>query len=416
MVVGSGGREHALAWKLAASPKVAAVHAAPGNPGMAGVATCHPVDTADLDGLVALAEKLSVGLVVVGPEAPLVAGLADRLTAAGIPVFGPDAKAARLEGSKGYMKDLAARAGVPTATYRRFEADALDAARDYIRDRGAPIVVKADGLAAGKGVTVAATVEEALSAVEECLAGDRFGQAGHAVVIEDCLTGPELSYFALVDGETVLPFGTAQDFKRAYDGDTGPNTGGMGVLCPHPLATPGLEETILETCVRPLARTMAAEGTPYRGVFYAGIMLTPDGPSLLEVNARFGDPECQALMVALADDLAPLLAAAATGKLGRATRPTFRDGRVTALVLAAEGYPDRPVTGYRLDPVLPVLAAAVPGGQLFHAGTSAGPNGGVIGTGGRVLTLVGAPGTAAPAPVLPPGLPLRFRRDIAHRG
>lgn len=408
LVIGGGGREHALAWKLAQSPDVAEVIAAPGNPGMTAVATCVPAN--DKAAWLALADR--VDLVVVGPEAPLVDGVADAFRKKGVPVFGPSAEAAALEGSKGFMKDLAAKAGVPTAAYRRFTADQLDEALAYIGEQGASIVVKADGLAAGKGVTVAATVAEAEAAARDCLAGGRFGSAGAEIIVEECLDGPELSYFALVDGATVHPFGTAQDFKRAYDGDYGPNTGGMGMICPHPLATPDLLETIRSTCVAPLAEAMVDQGCPFQGVFYAGIMLTPKGPKLLEVNVRFGDPECQALMVSLADDLAPMLLAAATGRLGELAPPTFHDGIVLGQVLAAEGYPDAPVVGYRLDPLLAGLATAVPGGQLFHAGTKTGADGAVIGSGGRVLTLVSTPGGHLPNPEIPPGLPLRYRRDI----
>ena len=305
LLVGGGGREHALAWALARSRSVDELAVAPGNPGIAEVARCLPIGVADLDGLVGAAVAMAADLVVIGPEGPLVAGLADRLRERGIGVFGPSAAAARLEGSKGFLKDLCARHGIPTAAYRRF-TDA-DEAGGYVRAHGAPVVVKVDGLAAGKGVVVAMTVDEAIAAVDEALRERRFGEAGQSVVVEDFLVGPEMSFFALSDGLSASFFATAMDYKRLGDGGVGPNTGGMGAITPHPMQTPELVEQVMETIIRPTVAAMRSEGAPFRGVLYAGLMLTERGPMLLEYNVRFGDPECEALMVALDDDLGEIL-------------------------------------------------------------------------------------------------------------
>ncbi|MSO81053.1 MAG: phosphoribosylamine--glycine ligase, partial [Alphaproteobacteria bacterium] len=304
LVVGGGGREHALCWAIAASPLCERLWCAPGNAGITAEAECVAIAADDIDGLVAFAQAEKADLVVVGPEGPLVAGLVDRLEATGIAAFGPSAAAAALEGSKGFMKDLCARHGIPTASYARFREAAP--AKAWIAERGAPIVVKADGLAAGKGVTVAQSVAEANAAVDSCFAGT-FGAAGAEVVIEEFLAGEELSFFVLVDGTNALPLAGAQDHKAVGDGDTGPNTGGMGAYSPAPSLTPDLQAQVMETIVLPTVRAMAAEGRPYKGVLYAGLMLTAGGPKLLEYNVRFGDPECQVLMPRLASDIVPAL-------------------------------------------------------------------------------------------------------------
>lgn len=379
LLVGGGGREHALAWALSRDPRVAELLVAPGNPGIAELARCVPVTAGDVAGLVELARGMS--LVVVGPEAPLVAGLADRLAELGVPVFGPSAAAARLEGSKGFLKDLCAKHGIPTAAYRRF-SDA-DEASAYVRSHGAPVVVKADGLAAGKGVTVAMTEAEALAAVDEALRAGRFGEAGRSVVIEDFLVGPEMSLFALADGESARFFATAMDYKRAGDGNTGPNTGGMGAISPHPLESPELVEQIMATIVRPTVDAMRAEGCPFRGVLYAGVMLTKAGPMLLEYNVRFGDPECQALMVAMGDRLLDAVLAV-TG--GASPPPSSPPGdSVACVVMTAPGYPDRPETG---DPIGNIDAARALGVEVFHAGTVLDAGGALRSAGGRVLNVV----------------------------
>ena len=311
LLIGSGGREHALAAKIATSPRVGRLYAAPGNPGIATVAQCVDLDPADHAAIVAFVQEKAIGLVVVGPEVPLVDGIADALEAHGIAVFGPSRAAAQLEGSKGFTKELCARMDIPTARFRRF--DAAGPARAYIEASGAPIVVKADGLAAGKGVTVAATVAEALDAVDAC-----FATPGASVVIEECMTGPEASFFCLCDGTRAVPFGTAEDHKRAYDGDKGPNTGGMGAYSPSLLMTPELLGRTMRDIVEPTLKGMADAGMPFKGVLYAGLMLTDEGPKLIEYNVRFGDPEAQVLMMRLESDIVPLLEAAAHGDLSAA--------------------------------------------------------------------------------------------------
>ena len=313
LVVGSGGREHALCWALSASPLCEAIIAAPGNAGIAEIAECVAVAADDVEVLVALARDRAIDLVVIGPEAPLVLGLADALREEGIRAFGPSARAARLEGSKGFMKDLANKYGIPTAAYGRFH-DA-EAAIRFIREKGAPIVVKADGLAAGKGVILADSEAEAIEAVREMMAGDRFGEAGREVVIEERLRGEEVSFFALVDGETALPLASAQDHKAVGEGDTGPNTGGMGAYSPAPIMTDALAEEVMATIITPTVAAMKAEGCPFEGVLFAGLMVDENGPKLLEFNVRFGDPECQALMMRLRSDLLTALVAATDGEL-----------------------------------------------------------------------------------------------------
>ena len=396
LVVGSGGREHALCWAIARSPLCDALFCAPGNAGVSAVAQCLPIAADDLDGLVRFATEQNIGLVVVGPEAPLVAGLVDRLTAAGIKAFGPSAKAAALEGSKGFMKDLCARHGVPSAGYRRF-TDA-QAARDYVQERGAPIVVKADGLAAGKGVTVARSVAEAWSAIDDASVLNRFGAAGGEVVIEDFLDGEEVSFFALVDGQTALPLVSAQDHKAAYDGDQGPNTGGMGAYSPAPVLTAALERRVMAEIIDPTVRAMAAEGIPFQGVLFAGLMIiaSPEGPRplLLEYNVRFGDPECQTLMARLDCDLLPALLAAAEGRLdGVSLR--WRNDAALCVVMAARGYPGEIEKGSEIRNL--AAAGAIDGVTVFHAATRDSGDGGILANGGRVLGVTAYGQTVAAA-------------------
>ena len=388
LLIGSGGREHALAWKIAASPLLGRLYAAPGNPGIARHAECVALDVGDHAAVVAFAEEKEIGLVVVGPEAPLVAGLADDLAAAGIRVFGPSAKAAQLEGSKGFTKDLCARYGIPTAAYGRFDNAA--AARAYTRDVGAPIVVKADGLAAGKGVTVAMELDEALAAIDACFEG-AFGAAGAEVVVEEFLDGEEASFFCLCDGVTALPFGTAQDHKRVGDGDTGPNTGGMGAYSPAPVLTPELEARVIREIVEPTMRGMAELGAPFSGVLYAGLMLTKDGPKLIEYNVRFGDPECQVLMLRLESDLLELLDAAVDGRLG-GIEARWRDEAALTVVMAAKGYPGTPQKGSVISGVAEAAGADV---QIFHAGTALDASGRLVAAGGRVLNVTASGRTVA---------------------
>jgi phosphoribosylamine---glycine ligase len=381
LIVGSGGREHALAWTLAASPLTDALYCAPGNAGIAEEATCVAIAADDIDGLVRFARDERIDFVVVGPEGPLCAGLVDRLEEAGIKAFGPSAAAAMLEGSKGFMKDVCAKYGIPTAGYRRF-TDA-QAAKQYIREMGAPIVVKADGLAAGKGVTVARTIEEALAAVDAAMVEEAFGAAGQELVVEEFMTGEEASCFALVDGKDFVMLASAQDHKAVGDGDTGPNTGGMGAYSPAPVVTPLLEKVIAERIIRPTVEAMAEEGRPYKGVLYAGLMMTPDGPKLVEYNVRFGDPECQVLMMRLKSDLLPALMAARDGVLKHFDL-RWHDGAALTVVMAAKGYPG----AYKKDTEISGLdeAGEVEDVKVFHAGTRRDGDR-VLATGGRVLNV-----------------------------
>ncbi|MBM3560542.1 MAG: phosphoribosylamine--glycine ligase [Alphaproteobacteria bacterium] len=389
LVVGGGGREHALCWAIAASPLCDILWCAPGNAGIAAEATCVAIAADDVDGLVAFARREKADLVVVGPEGPLVAGLVDRLEAAGIAAFGPSAAAAALEGSKGFMKDLCARHGIPTAGYARFREAAP--AKAWIARHGAPIVVKADGLAAGKGVTVAQSVAEAHAAVDACFAGT-FGAAGAEVVVEEFLAGEELSFFVLVDGTHALPLAGAQDHKAVGDGDTGPNTGGMGAYSPAPSLTASLQRQVMDTIVLPTVRAMAAEGRPYKGVLYAGLMLTADGPKLLEYNVRFGDPECQVLMPRLASDIVPALMAARDGGLAKFDLRWRADAALT-VVMAANGYP----SDYARGSAISGLDAIAPDEAIvFHAGTKA-EGGRVLANGGRVLAVTALGKTVAQA-------------------
>ncbi len=383
LVIGSGGREHALAWKLAQSPRVEEVLVAPGNAGTAREARCRNVAVRadDLDGLLNLAEREGVDFTVVGPEGPLVAGLVDRFQAAGQLVFGPTAAAARLEGSKAFAKDFLARHGIPTAAYAVF--DAVEPALAWLRARGAPIVVKADGLAAGKGVIVAQTLDEAEDAVRDMLAGNAFGAAGSRVVIEEFLAGEEASFIAMVDGRHVLPMATSQDHKRVGDGDTGPNTGGMGAYSPAPVVTAEVHARVMREIIEPTVRGMAADGAPFSGFLYAGLMIDARGaPRVIEFNVRFGDPETQPIMLRLRSDLVDLVEAAIDGRLDRAEaewdpRPSL------AVVMAAEGYPGTPRSG---DPIDGLDAPQAADAVVFHAGTRLGDDGRVLTAGGRVLT------------------------------
>jgi phosphoribosylamine--glycine ligase len=381
LVVGGGGREHALCWAIAASPLCTKLYCAPGNAGIAQVAACIDVAIDDLPGIVVLAKREKIDFVVVGPEGPLVAGLADRLSEAGIKVFGPSARAAQLEGSKGFTKALCRRHDIPTGAYVSFTE--IDKAEAYIRAHGAPIVVKADGLAAGKGVVVAMTAGEAIAAVRDMLGGNRFGTAGASVVIEAFLEGEEASFFALVDGAHALPLAGAQDHKRAFDGDVGPNTGGMGAYSPAPILDAAMARRAMDEIVLPTVRAMAAEGMPYKGVLYAGLMIGPQGPKLIEYNCRFGDPECQVLMMRLKSDIVPALLAAADGGLAQFDL-RWRDETALTVVMAANGYPD----AYRKGSEIKGLdrAAEVEGVQIFHAGTmQEGEQ--VLAVGGRVLNV-----------------------------
>lgn len=373
LLIGGGGREHALAWAIDGSPALTRLYCAPGNAGIGQIAEIVALDVANHDAVIAFCKSKAIDLVVIGPEAPLVAGLVDDLKAAGIRAFGPTKAAARLEGSKAFTKAVCARAGVATAGYEAFHDP--DAAKAHIRDRGAPVVVKRDGLAAGKGVVVAMTVEEALAGVDEVFA------AGEPLVIEDFLDGEEVSVFAICDGETALPFSTAQDHKRAFDGDTGPNTGGMGAYSPAGIVDDAMLGEIMDTIIRPTLKAMAEIGAPFSGVLYAGLMLNSDGPKLLEYNVRFGDPECQILMTRLKDDALLLMRGAADGQL-KSMSVRWYDETALTVVMATSGYPG----AYDKGSVIGDLdrAAALDGIEIFHAGTAL-KDGAIIANGGRVL-------------------------------
>ena len=373
LLIGSGGREHALAWKLAQSPSLGRLHVAPGNVGTVEVATNVALDAADHDAVAAFVEAQAVDLVVIGPEAPLVAGLADALRARGVAVFGPSAAAAQLEGSKHFTKTVCDARDIPTARYARFNN--APAARRYVRMQGAPIVVKADGLAAGKGVTVADSVGDAFDAIEDIMS-----EPGATLVVEERLEGTEASMFFLCDGERALPFGSAQDHKRAFDGDRGPNTGGMGAFSPSPYVTPEIESFVQERMIEPTLAEMAARGAPFTGVLYAGLMLTAEGPKLIEYNVRFGDPECQALMLRFEGDLARVLHDCALGRL-RAGADDWSADAAVVVVLAASGYPGAYERGSRIA-ALPIDDETV----VFHAGTTM-RDGELVATGGRVLNI-----------------------------
>ena len=381
LVVGGGGREHSLCWAIAASPLCTKLLCAPGNAGIAQMAQCIDVAAEDVEGQVALAIAEKIDFVVVGPETPLVAGLADRLTKVGIKVFGPSLEAAQLEGSKGFTKDLCRRHDIPTGAYERF-AD-LDKALAYVKEHGAPIVVKADGLAAGKGVVVAETVEQAEEAVRDMLAGNRFGAAGASVVIEEFLDGEEASLFALCDGEHALALAGAQDHKRAFDGDKGPNTGGMGAYSPAPILDQAMVDRAMEEIVLPTVRAMKADGIPFKGVLYAGLMIGRNGPKLIEYNCRFGDPETQPMMMRLKSDIVPALIACADGGL-RHIDLRWSDDAALTVVMAANGYPDAYKKGSEIGGL--EAAGKVEGVQVFHAGTKA-DGAHILANGGRVLNV-----------------------------
>ena len=415
LLLGGGGREHALAWKLAQSPMLQTLYAAPGNPGIAQHATLVDLDTTDHRAVVDFCLRHSIGLVVIGPEAPLVDGLADNLRVKGYPVFGPGKKAAQLEGSKGFTKDLCKRAHIPTAAYERVSSK--DGAIAALDDFALPVVIKADGLAAGKGVIIAETREEALEALDSMFSG-AFGAAGEEVVLEEFMRGEEASFFALTDGSAILPFGSAQDHKRVGDGDTGPNTGGMGAYSPARVLTPELEAEVIEKIIRPTVDTLAAEGTPYSGVLYAGLMLTDEGPKLIEYNARFGDPECQVLMMRFDGDLVDLLLSVAQGKLASQGPVALADRTALTIVMAAKGYPGTPEKG---GAIAGIEAAEAGGARVFHAGT-AEKDGAIVANGGRVLNVtatgatVGEAQAAAYRAVDAIDFPTGFcRRDIGWR-
>jgi phosphoribosylamine---glycine ligase len=378
LLLGSGGREHALAWKLAQSPACTHLYAAPGNPGIAEDAELVALELIDHAAVIAFCADKEIALVVVGPEAPLVDGLSDSLRAEGVPVFGPSQAAAQLEGSKGFTKDLCARAGIPTAGYVRTAS--LEEGRAALARFAAPYVLKADGLAAGKGVVIAETLPEAEDALADMFGGG-FGTAGAEVVIEEFMVGEEASFFALTDGTAILPFGSAQDHKRVGDGDVGPNTGGMGAYSPAPVLTAELQARVMAEIIEPTVRTMREDGNPYSGVLFAGLMLTADGPKLIEYNARFGDPECQVLMMRLVCDLVPIVDACAHGTLAGA-QPAFSDKTALTVVMAAKGYPGTPEKGGAIA----LNDAEADGAKVFHAGTAL-KNGALVANGGRVLNV-----------------------------
>ena len=392
LVVGSGGREHALCWAISASPLCDALYCAPGNAGIAAEAECVPIAAEDFDGLIAFARENAIDLVVVGPEAPLVAGLVDRLAAAGIRAFGPTQAAAALEGSKGFAKDLCAKYAIPTAAYRRFTE--YEAAASYIRAQGAPIVVKADGLAAGKGVTVAGSVEEALAAAEDALSGRAFGRSGAEIVVEEFMQGEEVSVFALCDGSSALMLAAAQDHKAAYDGDKGPNTGGMGAYSPCPVMTDALAAEVERTIVRPTVAAMKAEGRPFTGILFAGLMITAAGPKVVEFNVRFGDPECQVLMMRLRSDLLPALVAACDGVVDSFDLRWYAETALT-VVMAPKGYPGSYEKGTEIRGV--EAADAEDGVKVFHAGTARTADGRLVASGGRTLNVTALGGSVPDA-------------------
>jgi len=384
LILGSGGREHALAWKIAASPLAGKIYCAPGNAGIAREAECAALDLADHAAVIALAKTNKIDLVVVGPEVPLVAGIVDDLEAAGIKAFGPGKWAARLEGSKGFTKDLCKANNIPTAAYERFKS--ASAAKAYVRNKGAPIVVKADGLAAGKGVVVAETVAEAEAAIDMMFGGGKdnpLGAPAWEIVIEECLVGEEASFFALCDGETAIALASAQDHKRVGDGDKGPNTGGMGAYSPAPIMTAEMNKRVMDEIVRPTVRAMKAMGAPYKGVLFAGLMITASGPQLIEYNVRFGDPECQVLMLRLMSDLVPALLAACDGQLKNFDLRWYDDAALT-VIMAAKGYPGNYQRGSPIEGL--DAAAQVEGVEIFHAGTKADGDH-ILANGGRVLNI-----------------------------
>lgn len=414
LVVGGGGREHAICWKLAQSPKVTQLFCAPGNAGIAQVATCIDVKATDVDGMVAWAKANAMDFVMVAPDDPLALGMVDAMEAAGIPAFGPHANAAIVEASKAFSKELMAKYHIPTAKYCTFTD--LEKALSYLEAQGAPIVVKADGLALGKGVVVAATVDEAKQAAQEMMEDKKFGESGSTVVIEECMTGPEVTVLAFTDGKTVVPMPASQDHKRAYDGNQGPNTGGMGAISPPPQYTPELAQRCMEEIFQPTIDALRAEGRPFQGVLYFGLMLTPSGPKVVEYNARFGDPECQVVLSLLDTDLMDILQSCVDGTLDR-LQIRWKDEAGCIVVLASGGYPLDYKKGYPISG----LDEAGQTAMVFHAGTKLGPGGEYLTNGGRVL------GVTATAPTLDGAIAgaydaakhisfqdMHFRTDIGH--
>jgi len=419
LIIGGGGREHALAWKVAQSPRVARVFVAPGNAGTAAEQGIENVAIAadDIDALLAFAQSQQIGLTIVGPEAPLVLGVVDRFRAAGLTIFGPTQAAAQLEGSKAFSKDFLARHNIPTATYATFTD--IDAAKAYVAKQGTPIVIKADGLAAGKGVIIAQSQAEAFAAIDDMLAGNRFGTAGSRVVIEEFLVGEEASFIVMVDGETALPFASSQDHKARDNGDQGPNTGGMGAYSPAPIVTPEIHDWVMQHVIEPTVVGMRAEGHPYTGFLYAGLMITPDGTAkVLEYNCRFGDPETQPIMLRLNSDLVELCLAACAGQL--AGQHIEFDPRATVgVVMAAGGYPDDYAKG---DVIHGIDAAETTGAKVFHAGTKRDEQGQLVTAGGRVLCVTAIGNTVTEAQQRAYAAVAKidwrnvyYRTDIAHR-
>jgi len=416
LIVGGGGREHALAWKIGQSPLVKKIWAAPGNAGIADQAECVPIAAEDVEGIVVFARRERPDLTIVGPEAPLIAGLADRLAGEGLPVFGPSARAAMIEGSKVFAKRLMKDHGIPTAAFEVF--DDAGSALAYLKTREAPIVVKAEGIAAGKGVIVAETLAEAERAVRQIMIDRAFGEAGARVVIEEFLDGEEASFLAVTDGRSILPLASSQDHKRLLDGDRGPNTGGMGAYSPAPVVTPEIEKKIMDRVIRRTVEALASEGIAYRGVLYAGIMISDGEPKVLEYNARFGDPETQPLAKRMAGDVVPVLSAVAAGELGSASF-TWDPRPAVCVVMAAEGYPGTPVRGAPIEGL--EEAARIPDVVVFHAGTKRS-GGRVVVAGGRVLgvTATGADLAAAQVRAYEAAGKIHWegvqvRHDIAHR-
>jgi phosphoribosylamine--glycine ligase len=390
LLIGSGGREHALAWKLRASPLLKRLYCAPGNGGIADVAECVDLAAADHGAVMRFCKDNHIDLVIIGPEAPLVAGLVDDLTTTGIKCFGPTRAASRLEASKGFTKDLAREFKIPTAAYGRFAAAAE--AKTYLEDKSFPIVIKADGLAAGKGVTICETRQKAEAAIEACFSG-AFGKAGAEIVIEEFLEGEEASFFALVDGQNVLPLAAAQDHKRVGDGDTGPNTGGMGAYSPAPVMTPAMIKRTMDEIITPTVAAMAARGMPFQGVLFAGLMITAEGPKLIEYNVRFGDPEAQVLVVRLQSDLLQALTATVEGTLDKIALEWTKEAALT-VVMAADGYPGPPKLGTEIKGL--DAAAATEGVEIFHAGTKRDGDR-ILANGGRVLNIAARGVTVAEA-------------------
>ena len=416
LVIGGGGREHTLVWKLHQSPKAGQIYAIPGNPGMAGAAVCvADISIEDNEAMVRFAKEKQVGLVVVGPEVPLTHGVVDAMNAAGIKAFGPTKLAAEIEGSKAFCKNLMKKYGIPTAKYEIFTE--AEAAKRYIRQEGAPIVIKADGLAAGKGVIVAATEAEALAAIDEIMCDKAFGSAGSRVVIEECLVGEEASLLTFTDGQTILPMISSQDHKRAYDGDQGPNTGGMGTYAPAPVATPEIVARAQREILDPVIAAMRAEGRTYKGCLYAGLMITKDGPKVIEFNARFGDPETQVVLPLLESDLVDIMLACADGTL-QDLDIRWSSGAAVCVVMAAGGYPK---SYHKGDAITGLEAAAQAGTVVFHAGTSQ-KDGQIVTNGGRVLGVTAKAGSIREAVELAyQGVEkihfagAEYRKDIAHR-